>query len=179
MMEVRPVKMLSLFAGIGGLDLAAHWAGIETAAFCEIDPFCREILAKHWPGVPIFGDVKKLTKEALRDAGVGPVDIICGGYPCQPFSCAGQRRGAADDRHLWPEMYRVIREIKPAWVVCENVAGHVSMGLDDVLVDLESAGYAAQAFIIPACSVGAPHKRDRVFAVAYANRLRRCRQATG
>lgn len=167
------MKMLSLFSGIGGIDLAAHWVGVETVAFCEIDPFCRRVLAKHWPSVPIFGDIRKLTKEVLADAGVGTIDIICGGYPCQPFSCAGQRRGAADDRHLWPEMYRVIREIKPAWVVCENVAGHVSMGLDDVLFDLESADYAAQAFAIPAAGVGAAHKRERVFVVSHTNRLRK------
>lgn len=127
MVEVRLMKMLSLFAGIGGLDLAAHWAGIETAAFCEINPFCREILAKHWPGVPIFSDVKKLTKETLQDAGVGSVDIVCGGFPCQPFSAAGKRKGTCDDRYLLPEMLRVISEIEPTWVVGENVTGLLSM----------------------------------------------------
>lgn len=133
------MKMLSLFSGIGGLDLAAHWAGIETAAFCEIDPFCRKILAKHWPGVPIFEDVKKLTKEALHDAGI-TVDIICGGFPCQPFSMAGNRRGTSDDRYLLPEMLRIIEELRPAWVIGENVTGILSMAeqITPAKVDIRS-----------------------------------------
>ena len=166
------MKMLSLFSGIGGIDLAAQWAGIETVAFCEIETFCQKVLKKHWPSVPIFEDVKKLGKEALEDAGIGRVDIVAGGYPCQPYSLAGERKGHEDDRALWPEMFRIISEVRPDWVVGENVAGHVSLGLDNVLSDLESVGYSTQAFIIPACSVGGYHRRDRVFTVAHTDSKR-------
>lgn len=162
------MKMLSLFSGIGGIDLAAQWAGIETVAFCEIEPFCQKVLKKHWPNVPIFEDVKKLGKEALEDAGIGRVDIVAGGYPCQPYSLAGERKGHEDDRALWPEMFRIISEVRPDWVVGENVAGHVSLGLDNTLSDLESVGYSCQAFVIPARAVGAVHSRERLFIVANA-----------
>jgi len=152
--------------------LAAEWAGIETVAFCEIEPYCQQVLMKHWPDVPIYNDVRELTRERLEQDGVigngRTIDLICGGYPCQPFSVAGKRRGTKDDRHLWPEMFRLVRELRPTWVLGENVAGHVSLGLDDVLSDLESAGYKTRAFIIPAAAVGAPHRRDRVFVVAYS-----------
>ena len=167
------MKMLDLFSGIGGMSLAAKWAGIETIAFCEIDPFCQKVLKKHWPDVPIYEDVRKLNRRALEEKGVigrnGTIDIISGGYPCQPFSVAGKRRGSEDDRHLWPEMFRLVRELRPSWIVGENVAGHVSLGLDEVLSDLENIGYTARAFVIPACAVGAPHRRDRVFIVAYVS----------
>lgn len=168
--------MLDLFSGIGGITLAAEWAGIETVAFCEIDPYCQKVLRKHWPDVPIFDDVRKLTKQTLIGAGVidddRTIDLISAGYPCQPFSVAGKRGGAEDDRHLWPEVFRLIKELRPTWVLGENVAGHVTLGLDDVLADLESIGYTAQAFVVPACAVGAPHRRDRVFIVAYSNSKR-------
>jgi DNA (cytosine-5)-methyltransferase 1 len=163
------MKMLSLFSGIGGIDLAAQWAGIETVAFCERDKFCQIVLAKHWPGVPIFDDIKTLTKEVLENAGIGRIDIVAGGFPCQPFSLAGKRGGKQDSRHLWPEMRRIIHEIRPAWVIGENVPGLVSMGLEQVLVDLENEGYEAQTFNIPACAVNAPHKRARIFIVAYTS----------
>lgn len=167
------MRMLSLFAGIGGIDLAAQWAGIETVAFCEIEPFCQKVLQKHWPGVPIFDDVRKLRKQTLIDAGVigdgRAIDIICAGYPCQPFSHAGKRKGKKDDRHLWPEVKRLLQETRPAWFVGENVAGHVTLGLDDVLSDLEGIGYSAEPFVIPACAVGAPHQRGRVFVLAHSN----------
>ena len=160
------MKMLSLFSGIGGIDLAAKWAGIETVAFCEIEPFCQKVLKKHWPNVPIFEDVKKLGKEALEDARIGRVDIVAGGYPCQPYSLAGERKGHEDDRALWPEMFRIISEVRPDWVIGENVAGHVSLGLDNTLSDLEGIGYSCQTFIIPARAVGAVHSRERIFIVA-------------
>lgn len=167
------MKMLDLFSGIGGMSLAAKWAGIETIAFCEIEPFCQRVLKKHWPDVPIYEDVRKLNRRALEEKGViegdGTIDIISGGYPCQPFSVAGKRRGSEDDRHLWPEMFRLVRELRPSWIVGENVAGHVSLGLDEVLSDLENIGYTARAFVIPACAVGAPHRRDRVFIVAHVS----------
>lgn len=166
------MRALDLFSGIGGIALAAEWAGIETAAFCEIEPYCRRVLSRHWPGVPIYEDVRELTRERLERDGVmdnGAIDLICGGYPCQPFSVAGKRRGAEDDRHLWPEMFRLVRALRPAWVLGENVAGHVHLGLDDVLADLESEGYTCRAFVLPAAAVGAPHRRERVFIVAHAD----------
>lgn len=160
--------MLSLFSGIGGIDLAAQWAGIKTVAFCEIDHFCQKVLRKYWHDVPIIPDVRDITRERLEGEGIGGIDIVAGGFPCQPFSVAGKQRGKEDDRHLWPEMFRIIQEFRPAWVVGENVTGIIKLALDDVLFDLESAGYATQTFIIPACGVGAPHRRERVFIVAYA-----------
>ena len=143
-----------------GLEMTG---GFETVAFCERDPYCKSILRQHWPTTPIYGDVKELHYDQ-------PVDVICGGYPCQPFSQAGKRRGDQDDRHLWPEMRRIVDECRPAWVLGENVAGHISLGLDDVLSDLEAIGYASRAFVIPAAAVDAHHRRDRVWIVAHANR---------
>lgn len=167
------MRALDLFSGIGGIALAAHWAGIETAAFCEIEPYCQQVLSRHWPGVPIYTDVHGITRECLEEDGVmdddRTIDIVLGGYPCQPFSSAGKRKGETDDRHLWPEMFRIIQEIRPRWVVGENVAGHVTLGIDSVLSDLESEGYTCRAFLIPAASVGAPHKRERVFIVAHSD----------
>ena len=141
--------------------MAARWVGIETVQFVEIEPFAQKVLNKNFPNIPIHDDIK--TFKADEFSGIG---IVTGGYPCQPFSQAGQRRGEKDDRHLWPEMFRVIREARPVWVLAENVAGHVSMGLDDVLDDLESEGYTTQPIIIPACAKDAKHRRDRVWIVA-------------
>jgi len=155
------LKVLDLFSGIGGFSLGLERVGMETVAFCEIDPFCREVLKKHWPDVPIYEDVRELKGGDIA------ADIICGGYPCQPFSVAGQRRGEEDDRHLWPEVARLLSEVRPRWFIGENVAGHISMGLDEVLSDLEGQGYDAQTFVIPACAVDASHRRDRVWIVAY------------
>lgn len=160
------MKALSLFSGIGGIDLAAEWAGIETVAFCEREPFCQKVLAKHWPNIPIYDDVCTLTKERLEQDGIGTIDLIFGGYPCQPFSLAGDRQGQNDDRHLWPEYFRLVQAIRPRWVIGENVVGHLTLGIDGVLYDLESALYSARAFIIPVASVGANHKRERIFIVA-------------
>ncbi|WP_348622589.1 DNA cytosine methyltransferase [Paenibacillus polymyxa] len=164
---------LSLFSGIGGIDLACHWAGMRTIAFCEREPFPRAVLAKQFPGIPIYDDVCTLTAARLKEDGLlGPdrtIDLISAGYPCQPFSNAGKRKGTEDDRHLWPEVARILREIRPRWFIGENVAGHISLGLDDVLAELESIGYTGQAFVIPSAAVGAPHRRDRVFVVAYTD----------
>lgn len=156
------MKVLDIFSGIGGFSLGLERAGMETVAFCEIEPYCRKVLKKHWPDVPIYEDVRKLDGNQFR----GTVDLVCGGFPCQPFSTAGKRRGQEDDRHLWSEMLRVIREVQPAFVIGENVAGFVSMALDDMLSDLESEGYTCQAFIIPACAINAQHRRDRVWVLA-------------
>jgi len=164
------LKMLDLFSGIGGFSLAASWTNqIKTVAFCEIDPFCQKVLKKHWPDVPIFDDITR-----LRGDDIGTADIITGGFPCQPFSCAGKRRGKEDDRFLWPEMLRVISEAKPRWVIGENVAGFINMGLDDCISDLENQGYEVQAFVIPACAVNAPHRRDRVWIVGHSEGSGKC-----
>ena len=208
------MKVLDLFSGIGGFSLGLERAGMQTIAFCEIEEFPRKVLKKHWPGVPIAEDIRKLS---YRDGVLyydgkpiyrGPIDVICGGFPCQPFSQAGKRRGTEDDRDLWPEMFRVIKDVKPRWVCAENVTGLASMGkpisprevesktvqrLEDsdhyrgifsheemllvsaIVEDLESAGYRLPEAtdgtpiipVVPACAVGALHRRDRVWIVAY------------
>lgn len=161
---------LSLFSGIGGLDLAAEAAGFRTVGQCEWADYPTKVLEKHWPGVPRWKDIRTLTKESFYErTGLRTVELISGGFPCQPFSCAGKRRGKDDDRYLWPEMLRVINELRPTWVVGENVANIVNMALDQVLSDLENQGYQTRAFIIPACGVDAPHRRDRCAIVAYSN----------
>jgi DNA (cytosine-5)-methyltransferase 1 len=160
------MQVLDLFSGIGGFSIGLEKVGFETVAFCEIEPYCQAVLRKHWPDTPIYDDVRSLTGEQLRADGIVRPDVIVGGYPCQPFSVAGKQRGAEDDRHLWPEVYRLVKEIRPTWGIFENVAGHITMGLDEVLSDLEAEDYAARPFVIPACGVDAPHRRDRVWIVA-------------
>lgn len=161
---------LSLFSGIGGLDLAAEWAGFHTVGQCEWADYPTRVLEKHWPDVPRWRDIRTLTKESFCErTGLRTVDIISGGFPCQPFSKAGQRRGKSDDRYLWPEMLRVIDELRPTWVIGENVANILNLALDDVLSDLESKGYTARAFMVPARGVGAPHQRYRFAIVAHAD----------
>ena len=153
---------LSLFSGIGGLDLAAEMAGFRTVGQCEWADYPTKVLEKHWPSVPRWRDIRTLTGDSFYEkTGMRTVDVISGGFPCQPFSVAGKRRGKEDDRYLWPEMLRVISELRPRWVVGENVAGIVNMALDQVCSDLENEGYAVQALIIPACAVDAQHRRDR------------------
>ena len=156
------MRLLDLFSGIGGFSYAAETliGGYETVAFCEMDEFCQKVLKKHWPQVPIFDDVR--TIDATR---LGRIDIVTGGYPCQPFSQAGRRQGEEDERHLWPEMLRIIKSCQPRYVLAENVAGHVTMGLDEVLTDLENQGYTTRPIIVPACAKNAPHRRDRVWII--------------
>jgi len=157
----------SLFSGLGGFDLAATWMGWENIFHCEIDPFCRRILKHYWPETESYADIRKFKAAQYR----GQIDILSGGFPCQPFSLAGKRKGTADHRHLWPEMLRVIGEIQPRWVVGENVLGLLNwsrgMVFRQVSVDLETAGYEVWPYVLPACSVGAPHKRDRIWFVAH------------
>ena len=158
------MRHLDLFSGIGGFALAVRWLGHETVGFCEIDPWCRRVLDKHWPGVPKHDDIR-----TLKGAEFGAIDLITGGFPCQPFSVAGQRRGEDDPRHLWPAMHRIIDTARPRFVLAENVAGIVNMALDGVLADLEAIGYTAGAVVIPAGAVNALHRRDRVWIMAHRN----------
>ena len=158
----------SLFSGIGGFDLAAEWMGWTNVLNCEINEFCRKILKYHFPNAKQYSDIQTTDFTVWR----GRVDVLTGGFPCQPFSLAGKRKGTEDDRYLWPEMLRAIRSIRPRWIVGENVYGLVNwsdgMVLEQVCADLEDEGYEVQPFVIPACAVGAPHRRDRVWIVAHS-----------
>lgn len=168
------MKFGSLFTGIGGFDLGLERAGMECAWQVEIDGYCNSVLLKHWPKVKRYGDIRNCGQHNLE-----PVELICGGFPCQPFSFAGKRRGQADDRYLWPEMFRIIKELKPAWVIGENVAGIINMELEQVYIDLETEGYEVQALIIPACALNAPHRRDRVWILAYSISNQHIREESG
>jgi len=152
----------SLFSGIGGFDLGLERAGMKVIWQSEIDTFASRVLKKHWPDVPNLGDITKVDWSEVERP-----DVICGGYPCQPFSTAGKRGGANDARHLWPAMHNAIRLLRPSYALMENVRGHLSLGFGRVLGDLAEIGYDAEWQVIPAAAVGAPHKRDRVFIVAY------------
>jgi DNA (cytosine-5)-methyltransferase 1 len=185
---------VDLFSGIGGFALAAQWAGFRTIAFCEIDKYCRKVLAKNFPN---SSGIRRLQRDEVEEGQQSSerreafnefdafdsvrihsnifdfdgtkyrgCDLLTGGFPCQPFSVAGKRRGTADDRALWPQMFRVISEARPAWVLGENVPGIIPMELDNVLSDLDGIGYATRPFVIPACAVDARHRRDRVWIVA-------------
>ncbi len=200
---------LSLFSGIGGIDLAAEWAGFKTVCFVEIDKYCRGVLRKHWPNIPIIEDVKDVTKEKIAEYTFGQprpsetetrlelernllsearrnqdtdgarapseprIDLISGGFPCQPHSVAGKRKGSSDERNLWPEFRRVIGEIRPKWVLAENVSGLFSSDsgrfFGNILTDLAALGYSTGWCTYGAVDVGALHRRDRVFIVAHAS----------
>jgi DNA (cytosine-5)-methyltransferase 1 len=158
---------VDLFSGIGGFARGLEATGhFRTTCFVEQDPYCQAVLKHHWPDVPILDDIKNAKAFDFPDT---RPDLVCGGFPCQPFSQAGRQRAQDDPRHLWPEMLRVIRELRPTWVVGENVVGLIKLGLDEVLTDLEGEGYATRTFNIPACATGAPHLRQRVWVVAHAD----------
>jgi DNA (cytosine-5)-methyltransferase 1 len=156
----------SLFSGIGGFDLAAHWMGWNNVFNCDIEEFPRKVLKHHFPHAVQYSDIKQ-TDFTIH---AGQIDILSGGFPCQPFSVAGKRLGKNDERHLWPEMYRAIQEIRPKWIVGENVRGLLNwndgMVLDEVYSDLENEGYEVESFVLPAVGINAPHKRDRVWIIA-------------
>jgi DNA (cytosine-5)-methyltransferase 1 len=163
----KGMKHIGLFEGIGGFSLAARWMNWETVAWCEWDEFCQKVLKYHFPEAEQHGDIT--TTDFTRYA--GQIDILTGGFPCQPYSSAGKRLGKEDDRHLWPEMLRAIREIQPRWVVGENVRGLTNWNgglvFDEVQADLENEGYEVTPYLLPACAVNAPHRRDRIWFVAH------------
>lgn len=171
----------SLFTGIGGIDIAASWAGFTAVGMCEIDDYCRKVLDKHWPDVPKWGDIFELKGEEILDK-CGRISLLSGGFPCQPFSAAGKRKGQADERYLWPEMLRIIREVKPRWVLGENVRGILSIGtgrtFGTILADLAQSGYSVGWLCYGAGDVGAPHKRERVFIVAHSESRQSWQQET-
>lgn len=164
-----PFKHASLFSGIGGFDLAAEWMGWENIFHCEINEFCQKILNYYWPNAKSYDDIKKTDFTIWR----GKLDIITGGFPCQPYSQAGLRKGKEDDRHLWPEMLRAIREVQPTWIVGENVSGLLNWNgglvLNEIKTDLETSGFEVfPPLVLPACAINAPHRRDRVWIVAHS-----------
>jgi DNA (cytosine-5)-methyltransferase 1 len=159
------LRHVDLCSGIGGFSLGFHWAELsKPILFCDTEEWCRKILAKNFPNVPIAKDVKELANDPERL--VPDHDILSCGYPCQPFSVAGLRKAEKDDRHIWPSIFRIIAQKRPSWVVCENVYGHIALGLDKVLLDLESEEYATRTFVVPACAKNAPHRRDRLWIIA-------------
>ena len=157
------LRHVDLCSGIGGFSLGFEWAGLsQPILFCDTEKWCREILHQHWPEVPITTDVKELANEPDT---IPDCDILTAGYPCQPFSLTGKRKGTEDDRHIWPYIRKIVAHKRPSWVVFENVYGHISLGLDEVLSDLEHEGYTTRTFIVPAAGVDAPHKRNRVWII--------------
>ena len=160
------LQTVDLFSGIGGFSRGLEATGFfKTTRFVENDPYCQAVLRYHWPDIPVLGDIKNARRPDFPER----TDLVCGGFPCQPFSQAGKQHAQDDPRHLWPEMFRIIRELRPTWVCGENVTGLVRLGLDEVLSDLEGEGYATRTFNIPACATGAPHLRQRLWIIAHAD----------
>lgn len=168
------MKVLSLFSGGGLGDFGLMAAGMEIKGQVEIDDYCQKILDLRFPETIKWKDIKNVTGKEIKEK-CGTIDLVAGGFPCQPFSVAGNQRGDQDDRHLWPEMLRIIQEVQPRYVLGENVAGIIPIALDDVLNDLETLGYTTASFVFPAHACGAPHRRDRLWIVGYAEHLRRPR----
>ena len=166
-MTLTKIRHFDVCSGIGGFALGFRRAALsEPVAFCEIDPYCQKVLAKNFPNIPIFNDVKELVNDRPESTRTIPDhDILTSGYPCQPFSVAGQRRGEEDERNIWRFVFEIVKRKHPTWCVFENVYGHIAMGLDQVLHDMESEGYTTQTFVVPACGLNAPHKRDRLWLV--------------
>ena len=176
------MNVLDLFSGIGGFSIGLERAGFKTVAFCEIDKYCQLVLKKHWKDIKIYHDVKEITRQQYEQDGCELPEVITGGFPCQPFSVAGRQKGSGDNRYLWPQMFRVIKEFKPRWIIAENVRGIINIQdgvvFETMHTDLESQGYETQTFIIPAAGVGAPHRRDRVWIVANSRRTIRGQQSS-
>jgi len=172
---MEKIKILDLFSGIGGFSYAAEQlvGGYKTEAFCEIDPFCQKVLKKNFPNVPIYDDVRKLKDDTTR---LGRINIVCGGFPCQPFSLASStRKGTEDDRFLWGEMFEIAQKVRADWIIGENVNGLVNMGLDQILSQLEDNNYTTRVFNIPATAAGANHQRNRLWIIANSNSTHRAR----
>ena len=167
------MKELGIFAGIGGFSLGLKWAGFETVAFCEIDKKCQLVLKKHWPNVPIYGNVKELTYERLKEDGITEIDIITGGFPCQDISLSGKGAGITGPQSgLWKEYSRLIGEVRPKYAIMENVSALLNRGLSTVLGDLAEIGYDAEWHCLSASTIGAPHNRDRIWIIAYPSKKR-------
>jgi DNA (cytosine-5)-methyltransferase 1 len=173
----RPLNVLSVFSGVAGIELGMGLANqimgrevYRLAACCEIEPYPVQVLRKRYPGVPIHGDITTLTRDALwYRYGIGGIDMLCGGFPCQDLSCAGKQTGLEGDRSgLWFEMLRLVQELRPRWVLAENVRNAVNLALDTCRVGLEDEGYTVRPFVLPASYAGAPHERNRLFIVAYS-----------
>ena len=159
----------SLFSGIGGFDLGLERAGMHINWQVENNEFCNRVLAKHWSAVPRYGDIKTINWQEVE-----PVDLVCGGFPCQPFSLAGKRRGKDDDRYLWPEVVRCLDTLRPTWFIGENVPGIINLALDQVCADLDGLGYQVWPVCVPACAVDAPHQRQRIWIIAHTTEWWRC-----
>lgn len=168
---MKQLTLIDTFSGIGGFSLAGRWAGYRTVCFSEVDPYASAVLRKHWPDVPNLGDIKNADFTPYAGA-----TVLTGGFPCQPYSVAGHRKGRDDDRYLWPALLSAIQNARPAWVVGENVTGIINMELDHLLADLAGVGYTSLPFVIPACATGADHRRLRVWIVAHADRHREQQQ---